>query len=981
MALFNHATKEVTAKLVYYGPGLCGKTTNLQWIHGNLTFAAKGKLVSLATQTDRTLFFDFLPVDLGTIRGMRVRVQIYTVPGQVFYESTRRMVLKGCDAVVFVADSQAALLDANAESLLSLRRNLLVNEIDPTVPQVIQYNKRDLPSALPVSVLNARLNPRNLPGFEAVAVEGRGVEETLKGITRLLFQWLARCYGEDDAVAAAAADGGVPAAPPDDGRRTEIAPPPVFKEPEKPRAPSDPPPRAEGLRADQWLYLLDGAQRGPIDSGGPRRSRPHLDPRGHEGVAPRPRGLGARQPAAGDRGRDPPSAADPRGPAGRATPTRTCPTSTPCRPMLRTVLIADEDAAFRKYLAMPLAAQGFTIYEAADGSAAWQLAVQNRPWMILADISMPEVDGFEFCRRVRSHPLLARMPLLFISGSDKYKERYRALQIGADDFLSKNLPIRELLMRIQLLMTRYSDLSASGEEKAGTTEVAGAFQGRVEVFGAPALLQMCAQGRLTGLFTALAEDAANTATVIGFREGDIISATVGRDERHRGRVRVPRRGRRAASSSPRATPATGEPLAQSVEHLLLEGCRLARRVPRERARRRPGFRVRDDPSDRAAQQPPLSEQESDTQVAVQGLAVPEQSHGVPSGWPRQLETHVAAASAGVGTTIDATTGSRRAAPRPTRRTDRPSATVPPATGASSRRPASASWPRASVTSDVPATGSALGSEDAGEIGDRPGPVGVAEDRGGGAVEAVRPVALPVVDQHFVRQLTDQQPVPARHRLHRVPLSPVRRRETGSVPSSSRSSSGTSAPASPRSPFSDRRSRDGALERRERRLGPEPRRHRVREHLEHRLSPTEPLGPPRGARPVLREHHEAHRERPRPDRAAELLRPARPGVDGRSRPRRGSTGASRRGARGRGRRGPRTRPTGRGARPHELGHERRLAAAAASGDEDGAAAPAHDPRVHERPCGRWRRRLWRISDSSTAMACDRSAVRARRRRPT
>ena len=197
MALFNHATKEVTAKLVYYGPGLCGKTTNLQWIHDNLSFKTKGKLVSLATQTDRTLFFDFLPVELGTIRGMRTRMQIYTVPGQVFYESTRRMVLKGCDAVVFVADSQAAMLDANAESLRSLRQNLLVNEIDPSIPQVIQYNKRDLPTALPVSVLNARLNPRNLPYFEAVAFKGTGVEETLKGITKQLFQWLSQLLRRD----------------------------------------------------------------------------------------------------------------------------------------------------------------------------------------------------------------------------------------------------------------------------------------------------------------------------------------------------------------------------------------------------------------------------------------------------------------------------------------------------------------------------------------------------------------------------------------------------------------------------------------------------------------------------------------------------------------------------------------------------------------------------------------------------------------
>ena len=192
MALFNHATKEVTAKLVYYGPGLCGKTTNLQWIHDNMTFKSKGKLVSLATQSDRTLFFDFLPVELGTIRGMRTRMQIYTVPGQVFYEATRRMVLKGCDAVVFVADSQAAMLDANAESQRSLRQNLLVNEIDPQIPQVIQYNKRDTATALPLSVLNARLNPRNLLHFEAVAFKGTGVEATLKGVTKLLFQWLSR---------------------------------------------------------------------------------------------------------------------------------------------------------------------------------------------------------------------------------------------------------------------------------------------------------------------------------------------------------------------------------------------------------------------------------------------------------------------------------------------------------------------------------------------------------------------------------------------------------------------------------------------------------------------------------------------------------------------------------------------------------------------------------------------------------------------
>jgi CheY-like chemotaxis protein len=243
-------------------------------------------------------------------------------------------------------------------------------------------------------------------------------------------------------------------------------------------------------------------------------------------------------------------------------------------PMLRTVLIADEDEAFRKYLAMPLAAQGFTIYEAADGSAAWQLAVQNRPWMILADISMPEVDGFEFCRRVRSHSLLSRMPLLFISGSDKYKERYRALQIGADDFLSKQMPIRELLMRIQLLMTRYSDLSSSGDQKqTGAGEVAGAFQGRIEVFGAPALLQMCAQGRLTGLFTSLAEDTDDTGAVMGFREGEIISAAVGTRSGPEAVYAFLAWQKGSFKFTP-GDPGAGEPLAQSVEHLLLEGCRL-----------------------------------------------------------------------------------------------------------------------------------------------------------------------------------------------------------------------------------------------------------------------------------------------------------------------------------------------------------------------------------------------------------------------
>ncbi len=199
MVLFNYSTKELTAKVVYYGPGLCGKTTNLQWIHEKLPIKNKGKMLSLATETDRTLFFDFLPIELGTIRGMKTRIQLYTVPGQVFYNATRRMVLKGADCVVFIADSQEAMLDANLESLENLRQNLEANELDAQeIPMVMQYNKRDLPNALPIEILNERLNPRGVPFYEAVAIKGPGVEATLKGVTQLVFRSLATKYGGAD---------------------------------------------------------------------------------------------------------------------------------------------------------------------------------------------------------------------------------------------------------------------------------------------------------------------------------------------------------------------------------------------------------------------------------------------------------------------------------------------------------------------------------------------------------------------------------------------------------------------------------------------------------------------------------------------------------------------------------------------------------------------------------------------------------------
>jgi signal recognition particle receptor subunit beta len=196
MVLFNYATKEITAKIVYYGPGLCGKTTNLQFIYDSLPSNNKSKMLSLATKTDRTLFFDFLPLDLGKIRGMRTKLQLYTVPGQVYYNSTRQLVLKGADGVVFVADSQDFALDANLESLQNLEDNLKRQGVRiREIPLVLQYNKRDLPNALPVAEMDAEINKLGVPRYESVATTGIGVEETLKGITQLVLAHLIKKYG------------------------------------------------------------------------------------------------------------------------------------------------------------------------------------------------------------------------------------------------------------------------------------------------------------------------------------------------------------------------------------------------------------------------------------------------------------------------------------------------------------------------------------------------------------------------------------------------------------------------------------------------------------------------------------------------------------------------------------------------------------------------------------------------------------------
>jgi mutual gliding-motility protein MglA len=186
MVFLNYTTMAMTAKIVYYGPGLGGKTTNLQWIHHKTAPRSRGEMVSLETETDRTLFFDLLPLDVGVIGGMKVRLQLYTVPGQVFYNATRRLVLKGVDGVVFVADSQAAALDPNEESIANLKTNMeeLGLGMDQ-IPVVFQYNKRDLRNILPVDRLQSIINPHKNPSFEAAAIHGVGVFETLKEISRL----------------------------------------------------------------------------------------------------------------------------------------------------------------------------------------------------------------------------------------------------------------------------------------------------------------------------------------------------------------------------------------------------------------------------------------------------------------------------------------------------------------------------------------------------------------------------------------------------------------------------------------------------------------------------------------------------------------------------------------------------------------------------------------------------------------------------
>lgn len=371
MVLFNYSTKELTAKVVYYGAGLCGKTTNLQWIHEQLPIKNKGKMLSLATEADRTLFFDFLPIELGTIRGMKTRVQLYTVPGQVFYNATRRMVLKGADCVVFVADSQDAMIEANADAMKNLRENLIANELDPdTIPLVIQYNKRDLPNAAPLADLNKVLNTRGVPYVEASAKTGKGVEDTLKVATQLVFKVLANKYGNDaagrpsEAIQRPASLAAKPAAPPPPPPAPVLPPParvsaplpppraaaPAPPPPPRPAPPPPPPPTfasnddlldslggpapapAPGLSLDSELDLGPAPPPAAVDFGDPLDALsgpgapppPAVDPFGPElsldslGEAPTPAPAGATGELELDLGPAAPSSSGPGDPFGSA---------------------------------------------------------------------------------------------------------------------------------------------------------------------------------------------------------------------------------------------------------------------------------------------------------------------------------------------------------------------------------------------------------------------------------------------------------------------------------------------------------------------------------------------------------------------------------------------------------------------------------------------------------------------------------------
>jgi mutual gliding-motility protein MglA len=265
VVFFNYTTMQMTAKIVYYGPGLCGKTTNLQFIHHRTAAKSRGEMVSLETETDRTLFFDLLPLDVGVIGGMKVRLQLYTVPGQVFYNATRKLVLKGVDGIVFVADSQRAALDTNLESLANLKTNLRELGLADPVPIVLQYNKRDLRQVLSVDEMNQSLNTEGHLVFEAAALHGIGVFETLKAVSKLAITAVRQKLGplEPRRGAAPAAPPARPAAPQPEAPPPE-APLLEVREPAATPTPRAPAPRA-ALSEIEALVSGSRAEELPVE--------------------------------------------------------------------------------------------------------------------------------------------------------------------------------------------------------------------------------------------------------------------------------------------------------------------------------------------------------------------------------------------------------------------------------------------------------------------------------------------------------------------------------------------------------------------------------------------------------------------------------------------------------------------------------------------------------------------------------------------
>ncbi len=292
MVLVNYTTRELTAKLVYYGPGLCGKTTNLQYIYENLMPPdRRGKMVSLDTETDRTLFFDFLPIEIGTIRGLKTRLQLYTVPGQVHYNATRKIVLKGADGIVFVADSQATARDGNIESYRNMKANLAEHGLDlRNVPFVLQFNKRDLPNVMSVDQMVTDLNEYNVPFWEATAIEGIGVEDTLKGLVRLVMKNLAGRFQADGKEAAAAPAPAVAAAPAPAPPAPVVTPPAAPAPPLPPVAAPAPPTAPPAAPALSWPAPPAAAAAAPATpaataSAGPLDLELSLEPEAAEAEA------------------------------------------------------------------------------------------------------------------------------------------------------------------------------------------------------------------------------------------------------------------------------------------------------------------------------------------------------------------------------------------------------------------------------------------------------------------------------------------------------------------------------------------------------------------------------------------------------------------------------------------------------------------------------------------------------------------------